>query len=152
MRPFFGSHFWNHFFRVLGPLLGVIFVTFFCFFRSWTSLGRSSVFEGPPMQNASLLGARRAGNHKKGCPEGGPKMDTKKTRKSHFWGVGFGTFFGLLGLPWGTLLPSCCLLALGAQKRRPKSSLREAKSYPRAAQDRPRRGQEGAKSAPGEPE
>ena len=56
-------------------------------------------------------------------------------------GVGFGTFFGLLGLPWGTLLLSCGLLAPGAQKGRPKSSLREAKSCPRAAQERPREAQ-----------
>ena len=151
----FRSHFWNTVFTVLGPIFGVIFVTFFSFFRSWASLGRSSVFEGPPMRNANFLGARRPRNHQKGCPEGGPKMDPQKYTNNALFGVGFGTFFGLLGLPWGTLLLSCGLLAPGAQKGRPKSSLREAKSCPRApkrGKERPRGGQEGAKSAPGEPE
>ncbi len=141
LRPFVGSHFWNKLFTVFGPILGVMFVTLLSFFRSWASLGRSSVFEGLPMRNASLLGARRPRNHEKGSPEGGPKMDPKKDTKQSLFGVGFGTVFGLLGLPWGTLLLSCCLLAPGAQKGRPKSSLREAKSCPRAAQERPREAQ-----------
>ena len=78
---------------------------------------------------------------KKCVPKGVQKWTPKKTRTSHFWGPLFGTFFSLLGLPWGTLLLSCGLLAPGAQKGRPKSSLREAKSCPRAAQERPREAQ-----------
>ncbi len=141
MRPFFGSHFWNRFFTVFRTLLGVIFVTCLSFFRSWASLGRSSDFEGRPMRNASFLGRGDQETIKKGVPKGVQKWTPKKTRKSHFLGPLFGTVFGLLGLPWGTLLLSCCLLAPGAQKGRPKSSLREAKSCPRAAQERPREAQ-----------
>ncbi len=141
LRPFFGSHFWP-LFIVLRLILGVIFVTLFRSFRSWASLGRSSVFEGPPMRNASFLGGQASQKtSKKGVPKGVQKWTPKKTRTSHFWGLLFGTFFGLLGLPWGTLLLSCRLLAPGAQKGRPKSSLREAKSLPRAARERPREAQ-----------
>ena len=95
------------------------------------------------MRNASFWGGRGVQETiKKGVPKGVQKWTPEKTRNSNFWGVGFGTFLGLLGLPWATLLLSCGLLAPGAQKGRPKSSLREAKSLPRAAREKPREAQE----------
>ncbi len=75
-------------------------------------------------------------------PKGVQKWTLEKARTMHFWGFLFDIFFGLLGLPCGTLLLSCGLLAPGVQRGRPKSSLREAKSSPRATQERPREAQE----------
>lgn len=69
----------------------------------------------------------------------GSKNGPRK-QKSLFGGR-FRRLFCLLGPSWGTLLLSCRLLAQRAQKGRPKSSLREAKSCPRAAQERPREAQ-----------
>ena len=142
MRPFFGSHFWGPFLTVFRPILGVIFVTFSGFFRSWGRVGGSSVFEGPPKQNRSFWGARRPRKPPKGSPKGGPKTDPEKyTKKSVFGGPFWhprGPLGRLLGLSWGTLLLPCRFLALGAQKGRPRSSPRVPKSPPRAAQERPR--------------
>ena len=146
LRPFFGSHFWDPFLTVFRPILGVIFVTFSGFFRSWGRVGGSSVFEGPPKQNRSFWGARRPRKPPKGSPKGGPKTDPEKyTKKSVFGGPFWhprGPLGRLLGLSWGTLLLPCRFLALGAQKGRPRSSPRVPKRPPRAAQERPREAQE----------
>ena len=48
------------------------------------------VFGGPGVQESLL----------KAAPKGIQKRTPKKTRKSHFWGVGFGVFLGLLGASW----------------------------------------------------
>ena len=149
MRPFFGSHFWNPFFTVLGPILGVIFVTFLSFFRSWAPLGRSSVFEGPPMQNASFLGARRPRNHQKGWPEGGPKMDPKKDTNKTLFGGRFLHLFWSLGPPLGHFV--ALLWPLG-----PRGPKREVQERPRAAHELPKGLEEfqertgGSQESPGE--
>ncbi len=132
--PFSGPTFGTHFFTVFGTTLGVMFVTCLSFFRSWASLGRSSVFEGPPMRNASFLGARRPRNHQKGCPEGGFKNGPQKRHEQSLFGGRFLHLFWSLGPPLGHFV--AILLPLGS--RGPK----------REAQEQPKGGQELTKSRP----
>ena len=127
----FGTNFWGHF-RYL-----------FSFFRSWASLGRSSVFEGPPMQNASFLGARRPRKHKKRCPEGGPKMDLKTDTKKSLFGGRFWHLFWSLGPPLGHFV--ALLWPLG-----PRGPRREAQEQPKGGQELPKSRPREAKRGPGE--
>ena len=134
--------FLEHFFYSFGTTFGGRFRDFFkLIFALGRRLVEAAFLKELPCKMRVFWGRGVQETIRKGVPKGVQKWTPKNTRKSHFLGVGVGTFFGLLGLPWGTLLLSCGLLAPGAQKGRPKSSLREAKSCPRAAQERPREAQ-----------
>ncbi len=97
------------------------------------------------MRNRSFCWARRARNAPEGSAEGGPKTDPAKDTKRYLFGGPFWKLFWslgrLLGLSWGTLLPSCGFLAPEAHKGRPKGGPRDTKRGSRGTQGSPREAQ-----------
>ena len=148
----------NPMFKAFTPILGVIFVSFFCFFSLLAAIWGTRRFEGGLERNRSFGGARRPRNPLKGSSSGGPKTDLANDMKSQFLRVYFGSLGGLLGDFWtylGTLC--CCLVASwpqGFQKGGPgraKSCPDESKRVPGEAEREPRVPQENQKRAPESP-
>ena len=134
----FGSFFGDLLCAGVDAFLGVFFMPFSIFFAFGRHLGEAAFLKEVPSEILVFGGGGHPRNAPKVCPEGGPKMDLEKDTKITFLGFFFGIFFGLLGLPCGTLLLSCGLLAPGVQRGSPRA----ASGRPRAPQEPPRRGQE----------
>ena len=131
----------NTFSAIFNAILGPIFGTCWCLFRSSTLPCQNTVFEGRPKRNRCFGVPRRLKNPPKAIPKQGPKTNPEKVLNNCDFGIHVGFIFWLLGR---LLAPRVAQDRPKTSQDRPKTGQDRPKTDPRQAKDRPRQ----AKTSP----